>query len=102
MAKKAKVIVEKSAAKKAKKKSLMGKIVESSVTPPSIGDVVEGDVISIEKSAVYINLNPYGTGIIFGREFINARDIIRKINVGDKVAAKIVDAGNKTAILNFL
>jgi ribosomal protein S1 len=73
MAKKAKVVVEETAAEKAKRESLMGKIVESSITPPSVGDVVEGDVISIEKSAVYINLHPYGTGIIFGREFINTQ-----------------------------
>jgi small subunit ribosomal protein S1 len=98
MAKKAKVVVDDSTAEekavKVKKDSLMTKIVDSSVTPPSVGDVVEGDVIGVEKSAVYINLNPYGTGIIFGKEFINARDIIKKINIGDKVAAKVVDAGN--------
>ncbi len=96
MAKKAKVIDETTAEEKAlklKKDSLMTKIVDKSVTPPNVGDVVEGDVIGVEKSCVYINLNPYGTGIIFGKEFINARDIIKKINIGDKVAAKVVDNG---------
>ncbi len=77
-----------------KKEGLMSKFIEASVVPPNVGDVVEGDVIGVEKSAVYINLHPYGTGIIFGKEFINARDIIKKINIGDKVAAKVVDAGN--------
>lgn len=101
MAKKAKVVVEETAAEKAKRESLMGKIVESSITPPSVGDVVEGDVISIEKSAVYINLHPYGTGIIFGREFINTRDVIRKINIGDKVAAKIVEFGSKSGYIEL-
>ncbi len=86
---------------KAKKDSLMTKIVEGSITPPSLGDVVEGDVIGVEKSAVYINLHPYGTGIIFGKEFINARDIIKKINIGDKVAAKVVDAGNKDGYIEL-
>ncbi len=98
MAKKAKVIVDESTAEekaiKLKKDSLMTKIVDKSANPPSIGDVVEGDVIGVEKSCVYINLFPYGTGIIFGKEFINARDIIKKINIGDKVAAKVVDSGN--------
>lgn len=86
---------------KAKKDSLMTKIVDGSVTPPSLGDVVEGDVIGVEKSCVYINLNPYGTGIIFGKEFINARDIIRKINIGDKVAAKVVEVGNKDGYIEL-
>jgi small subunit ribosomal protein S1 len=105
MAKKAKVVVDDSTAEekaiKAKKDGLMNKFVEASVTPPSVGDVVEGDVIGVEKSAVYINLNPYGTGIIFGKEYINARDIIKKINIGDKVAAKVVDAGNEDGYIEL-
>jgi len=98
MAKKAKVIIDETTVEekaiKTKKDLLMTKIVDKSATPPSVGDVVEGDVISVEKSCVYINLHPYGTGIIFGKEFINARDVIKKINIGDKVAAKVVDIGN--------
>lgn len=104
MAKKAKVVDETTAEEKAlklKKDSLMTKIVDKSVTPPSVGDVVEGDVIGVEKSCVYINLHPYGTGIIFGKEFISARDIIKKINIGDKVAAKVVDAGNKDGYIEL-
>lgn len=54
-------------------------------------DLVEGPVISITRSAVYIDLKPFGTGIIFGREYLNAREIIKKINVGDIVKAKIVE-----------
>lgn len=105
MAKKTKVVIDESTAEekalKLKKDSLMTKIVDKSVTPPSIGDVVEGDVLGVEKSCVYINLHPYGTGIIFGKEFISARDIIKKINIGDKVSAKVVDAGNKDGYIEL-
>jgi small subunit ribosomal protein S1 len=71
--------------------TLMGSLVAESVNPPSVGDLVEGPVIAIERSAVYIDLRPYGTGIIYGREFIGARDIIKKVNIGDSIAAKVVD-----------
>lgn len=105
MAKKAKIVIDETTAEekaiKAKKDSFMTSIVDKSSTPPSAGDVVEGDVIGVEKSCVYINLNPFGTGIIFGKEFINARDIIRKINVGDKVSAKVVDAGNNDGYIEL-
>lgn len=74
-----------------KRNSVMGKLVEGVVNPPAIGDVVEGPVINIEKAAVYVDLAPFGTGIIYGKEFITARDIIKKINIGDSIAAKIVD-----------
>jgi small subunit ribosomal protein S1 len=73
------------------KSTVMGKMVGSMKNPPQIGDLVEGPVIAIEKSSIYIDLTPFGTGIIYGREFIVARDVIKKINIGDTIAAKIVD-----------
>ncbi len=77
------------------KLSVMGKLSVTMKNPPIIGDLVEGPVIAVEKSSVYIDLTPFGTGIIYGREFIVARDVIKKINVGDVIAAKIVDTAHK-------
>lgn len=77
------------------KLSAMGKLSASMKNPPVIGDLVEGPVIAIEKSSVYVDLPPFGTGIIYGREFITARDVIKKINIGDVIAAKIVDTAHK-------
>ncbi|MDQ5957126.1 MAG: hypothetical protein QG614_101 [Patescibacteria group bacterium] len=54
------------------------------------GDVVEGVVIAIERSAVYVDLGIYGTGFIYGIEYINAREIIKKINIGDTISAKVI------------
>ncbi len=79
----------------AQKSSIMGSFIDSMKNPPIVGDLVEGPVIAIEKSAVYVDLAPFGTGIIYGREFIVARDVIKKINVGDVIAAKIVDTAHK-------
>ena len=62
---------------------------------------MEGPVIGVENSRLYINLEPYGTGIIYGREFISARDIIRKINIGDIIAAKVVDVENKDGYIEL-
>ncbi|HEY1037407.1 MAG TPA: S1 RNA-binding domain-containing protein [Candidatus Paceibacterota bacterium] len=74
--------------------SYMGKLLADTATPPSLGDLVEGQVIAIDKKGVFIDLKPYGTGIIYGREYVNARDIIRKVNIGDSIAAKVVDMSN--------
>lgn len=80
---------------KPKKENLMTSIFNKVGNLPSLGDLVEGPVIGIEKSRLYVDLQPYGTGIIYGREFIGARDIIKKINPGDIIAAKVVDVENK-------
>ncbi len=69
--------------------------------PPLPGDVVEGEVIGIEKNALFVDLPPFGTGMIFGREFIIARDIIKKINIGDKVAGKVVSLDNKEGYIEI-
>lgn len=81
--------------------TLMDRIINDSANPPLIGELVEGPVINIEKSAVYIDLAPFGTGIIFGREYITARDIIKKINIGDVVAAKVTDTNNKEGYIEL-
>ena len=83
------------------KASVMDKILNASATPPSVDDVIEGKVIGIEKSKVFIDMPPFGTGIIYGREYINARDIIKKINVGDSVAGKVISISNKDGYIEI-
>ncbi len=92
---------EESAESKAKKDSVMTDILTKTDTPPSPGDLVEGPVIGIEKNAVYVNIAPFGTGIIFGKEFISARDVIKKINIGDNVAGKVVTLDNKDGYIEI-
>ena len=53
-------------------------------------DIVEGEVVAIEQAALFVDLGIAGTGIIYGIEFMNARDIIKRINIGDTISAKIV------------
>lgn len=72
----------------------MGKLFAETKNPPTVGDVIEGTVITTDKSAVFVDLPPFGTGIIYGREYINARDIIKKINPGDSIAGKVVSVDN--------
>jgi len=77
--------------RKSKRDSLMARLISESESPPQAGDLVEGPVIAVHKSSVFIDLPPFGTGIIYGREFLNASDILRKVHLGDTVAAKVVD-----------
>ena len=57
---------------------------------PIVGDVVEGSIVAVDRSTVYVDLSPIGTGIIYGREFTVAKDILRKMRVGDTLSAKII------------
>lgn len=81
--------------------SLMTKLVEETQVPPLEGDLVEGKVVALDKAAIYIDLPPFGTGIIYGREYIIARDLVRKLHVGDSVTAKIVEIGGKSGYIEL-
>ncbi len=76
-------------------KSPMDELVDQIKQPPQLGDVVEGPVINIDRGRIYIDLSPYATGIIYGREYLSARDILKNVNVGDTIAAKVVDIDNE-------
>lgn len=63
---------------------------ERTPEPPKEGSIVEGHVIALDRARLYIDLPPFGTGVIFGREYMNAREVIKRTNVGDIVAAKVI------------
>jgi len=76
-------------------------IVDRSGSRPEVESLVEGPVILVQKSSVYVDLSPFGTGIIYGREFINAKDIIKKIALGDIIKAKVVDTENEDGYIEL-
>jgi small subunit ribosomal protein S1 len=62
---------------------------------PQKDELIDGPVIAVDKAAVYVDLAPFGTGIIYGREYIAARDLVKKIAIGDNIKAKVVDVENE-------
>ena len=80
---------------------VMQKFMNESPEPPKVGDVVEGTVSAIGRARVFVDLSPFGTGIIYGREYMNARDILRKVSVGDVIGGKVVDAGNEDGYIEL-
>ncbi|MFA6177620.1 MAG: S1 RNA-binding domain-containing protein [Candidatus Paceibacterota bacterium] len=84
-----------------KENLVLNSVVDRSANKPEIDSLVEGPVILIEKSSVYLDLAPFGVGIIYGREFINAKDVINKINLGDIIKAKIVETENENGYIEL-
>ena len=62
--------------------------------PYRLGDIVEGTVVGIGRSSLFLDLSPQGTGIIWGREFLGEKDTLRDIKIGEQLKAKIVDLEN--------
>jgi len=80
---------------------VMEKLTEKLAKFPEVGDIVDGPVIGIEKTSLFVDLAPFGTGIIFGREFMMTRDIIRKVNIGDTITAKVLERENEEGYIEL-
>jgi len=78
----------------AEKQGPMAELMLAAGSPPVIDDVVEGPVVAIGRARVFIDLAPYGTGIIYGREYLSAREALKNVNIGDIVTAKVVGMDN--------
>lgn len=78
-----------------KKESLMDTLLKDTPALPELGEVVEGPVVAIGRARVFVDLHPFGTGIIYGREYLSARDTLKNVNIGDIIAATIVERENK-------
>lgn len=74
--------------------NVMAKWMGDIVARPLPGEIIEAPVIKVDKRAVYVNMPPYGIGIIYGREHMNARDMVKHMNVGDIITAKVVESEN--------
>ncbi len=81
--------------------SVMTEFSDRSPEPPKPGDIVEGPVISLDRARLYIDLPPFGTGVIFGREYLNAREVIKRTNIGDRIAAKIIATDTKDGYIEL-
>lgn len=65
------------------------------IGPPTVGSIVKGEIVAWGKSSVFVDLGVYGTGIIYGREYQNAKDYLKNLETGDKVSAKLTALENE-------
>lgn len=79
----------------------MASLVDAIPMPPASGDLIEGTIIAMSRGRVYIDLPPFGTGLIYGREFLNAADVLRKANPGDTISAKVVDPAGRDGYIEL-
>ena len=69
--------------------------------PAQIGKIIEGKVIGKARSALFLDLGPLGTGIIYGKEFQDAKNALKDLKVGDIVFAKIIDLENEEGYIEL-
>lgn len=83
------------------KQGPMAELLATAPARPKIDDVVEGPVIAIGRARVFVDLHPFGTGIIYGREYLSARETLKNVNIGDTITAKVVGFDNDESYIEL-
>ncbi|MBI2023932.1 S1 RNA-binding domain-containing protein [Candidatus Giovannonibacteria bacterium] len=62
---------------------------------PKPDDLVEARFLERSGARAFFDMGPVGVGIVYGREYIFARDIIKNLKLGDIVMAKVLQSENE-------
>lgn len=83
------------------KKATAGEVIDmdevlkrSEINIPKVGDLIRGNVAAVTNSAIYVDLDALGTGIIMGREMKDGLGIVENLKEGDELEATVVELEN--------
>lgn len=62
---------------------------------PKPGNILSGQIISVSKGSVVLDLGPIGIGIIYPGEFYDNPDRMKGLKAGDKVSAMLIELENE-------
>ncbi len=79
------------------KDSQMAKLLEEKqyFNLPKLGDLVKGEVISIDNNEIHVDLSGIASGVVRGRERYDEGDQYKNLKVGDVVEATVLDLENE-------
>lgn len=65
------------------------------------GDLVEARLVERTPRGVFFEVGKIGMAVIYGAELANAREILKKMNVGDTVSAKVAMSENENGLIEL-
>jgi len=79
---------------------------DDALRPPKIGDIIEGKIVGFGSPGLFVDLNAFGAGIIYKKEFdktkhsyynidAGSKDSLKNFKKGDKIFAKIIKLENE-------
>jgi small subunit ribosomal protein S1 len=81
--------------------SAMGKLLEAtSLKFPEVGETIDGKVIDVSSNEIYLDLAPFGAGVVMGKEIKDGLGT-GKLKIGDIVNATIIDMENEEGYIEL-
>lgn len=68
---------------------------------PREGDLVDAVLMERGPREAYFDAGVFGAGIVYGAEFLNAKDVLKNLEIGAKVSAKIIAIDNEDGYLEL-
>jgi len=68
---------------------------------PEVNTSTEGAILEKKEKSLFIDLSPYGTGVIRGSYYLEAKDYIKNLQIQDKVTVKILDWNNEEGLIEL-
>ena len=80
---------------------LKEKVEETKSHALQVGADIEGQVIQKGPSIIYLDLSPYGTGVIYKSELQTTQTDVKAIKPGDTLTAKIIGTENEEGFIEL-
>jgi small subunit ribosomal protein S1 len=62
---------------------------------PEPGQLIEGEVVSVHKNKILVDVKGVATGIISGREAKDSDDTLKTVQVGDTISSYVIEGENE-------
>ncbi len=66
-----------------------------------LGSIVEGTVVGTGRSAIYIDMGTARPAIIFGREFLQAKNMLKHLQKGAPIRGKVINLENEDGYMEL-
>lgn len=83
------------------KKSVMNNILGQTPKLPRAGEIVNGQIIEISKSTIFIDLGSAGTGVLLGREIKENRALVKSLKIGQEITAMVLEPENEQGFVEL-
>lgn len=75
-------------------------LLDNPIEFPVVGDTIIGTVLEVSSSEIYLDLGPFGTGLVLGKEIKDGMGT-NKLKMGDKVSATVTDLENEEGYIEL-
>ncbi len=68
---------------------------------PEVNSSLPGIVLEKKNKALYVDLSPFGAGVVRGPNYLEAKEYIKNLQLGDQVTVKVLDWNNEEGLVEL-